>query len=127
MAINIKATEKGQPGVAGGGEKKFYATNMLSGHVDIEELSDKIALISTVSGADTRAVLYALIDVIPSELSDGKSVKLGDIGSFRVSVSSDGVKTADEVNANCVRKSKILFTPGKKLKEMLTKLKYHKM
>jgi predicted histone-like DNA-binding protein len=100
---------------------------MLSGHVDIEELSDKIALISTVSGADTRAVLYALIDVIPSELSDGKSVKLGDIGNFRVSVSSDGVKTADEVNANCVRKSKILFTPGKKLKEMLTKLKYHKM
>lgn len=127
MAINIKATERGEPGVAGGGEKKFYATSMINGNVDIEELSDKIALISTVSGADTRAVLYALIDVIPGELSDGKSVKLGDIGNFRVSISSEGVETADEVSANCVRKSKILFSPGKKLKEMLSKLKYHKM
>jgi len=127
MAINIKATERSQPGVTGGGEKKFYATNMVNGNIDIEELSDSISLISTVSGADTRAVLYALIDVIPKELSDGKSVKLGEIGSFRISVSSEGVETADDVNANCVRKSKILFTLGKKLKEMLTKLKYHKM
>ena len=89
MTIRFKVIERGQPGVAGGGEKKFYASNMISGNSDIEELTEDIEKISTVSGADIRAVLYALTDVIPSMLADGKSVKLGEIGSFRASISSE--------------------------------------
>ena len=126
MTIRFKVIERGQPGVAGGGEKKFYASNMISGNSDIEELTEDIEKISTVSGADIRAVLYALTDVIPSMLADGKSVKLGEIGSFRASISSEGVEKAKDVNANCIKKSKILFTPGKKLKGMLQNLKYQK-
>lgn len=126
MTIRFKVIERGQPGVAGGGEKKFYASNMISGNSDIEDLTEDIEKISTVSGADIRAVLYALTDVIPRMLADGKSVKLGDIGNFRVSISSEGVLKAEDVNANCIKKSKILFSPGKKLKAMLGNLKYQK-
>lgn len=126
MTIKFKVIERGQPGVAGGGEKKFYASNMISGNADIEELTEGIEKISTVSGADIRAVLYALTDLIPSMLADGKSIKLGDIGNFRVSISSEGVLKTEDVNANCIKKSKIIFTPGKKLKGMLEQLKYQK-
>ncbi|MDE5423920.1 hypothetical protein L3073_17030 [Ancylomarina sp. DW003] len=127
MTIKFKVIERGQPGVAGGSEKKFYASNMISGNADIDELTEGIEKISTVSGADIRAVLYALTDVIPSMLADGKSVKLGDIGNYRVSISSEGEEKAEDINANSIKKSKIIFTPGKKLKEMLGKLKYSKM
>ena len=127
MTIKFKVIERGEPGVAGGGEKKFYASNMVNGNSDIEELTESIEKISTVSGADIRAVLYALTDVVPTMLADGKSVKLGEIGNFRVSISSEGKSSADEVNANCVKKSKIIFTPGKKLKNMLGNLKYQKL
>ncbi|MDE5421150.1 HU family DNA-binding protein [Ancylomarina sp. DW003] len=127
MTVKYKVIERGQPGVVGGGEKKFYASNMISGNADIDELTEGIEKISTVSGADIRAVLYALTDVIPSMLADGKSVKLGDIGSYRVSISSEGEEKAEDINANSIKKSKIIFTPGKKLKEMLSKLKYSKM
>ena len=126
MTIKIKVIEKGQPGVAGGGDKKFYASTMVNGNADIEELTENIEKISTVSGADIRAVLYALVDSIPGMLADGKSVKIGDVGSFRISISSEGKEVADEVNANCIKKAKIIFTPGKKLKEMLASLKYQK-
>jgi len=44
------------------------------------------SLICSVSGTDIRAVLYALTDIIPSMLADGKSVKLGEAGNFRVSI-----------------------------------------
>ena len=104
MAINFKVIERGQPGVVGDGEKKYYASNMISGNADIEELTEGIEKISAVSGADIRAVLYALTDVIPTMLADGKSVKLGEVGNFRVSINSEGKETAEEVNVNCIKK-----------------------
>jgi predicted histone-like DNA-binding protein len=126
MTIKYKIIERGQPGVTGGGVKKFYASTMVNGNSDIEELTENIEKISTVSGADIRAVLYALTDTIPNMLADGKSVKLGEIGNFRVNISSEGKETAEDINAACIKKSKIIFTPGKKLKGMLNNLKYQK-
>ncbi|MDR1222910.1 MAG: hypothetical protein LBL07_08555, partial [Tannerella sp.] len=63
MAIKIKAVQRGQPGVAGGGEKKFYAFPVMNGEWNIDRLTKLIEKICTVSGADIRAVLYALVDV----------------------------------------------------------------
>jgi hypothetical protein len=59
MAIKFKVIEKGQPGVPGGGEKKFYASANMSGEMTLNGLTKSIEKISTVSGADIRAVLYA--------------------------------------------------------------------
>lgn len=126
MTIKYKTIERGQPGVKGGGEKKFYASSMLNGNSDIDELTESIEKISTVSGADIRAVLYALTDIIPNILADGKSVKMGELGNFRVNISSRGVETADEVDVTCIKRSKIIFVPGRKLKSMLHSLKFRK-
>lgn len=126
MSIKYNIIERGQPGVEGGGTKKFYASSVTSGTSGIEELSDRIEKISTVSGADIRAVLYSIVDVVPDLLSNGNIVTIGDLGSFRVSISSDGSDTAEEVNASNIKKAKILFRPGKKFKTMLNNLEYQK-
>ncbi len=126
MSIKFKTIERSEPGVAGGGNRKFYAFAKMTGTVDIEQLTASIEKISTISGADIRGVLYALLDVAAHELANSKTVKLGDIGSLKMSVSSDGYETADEVNAGAIKKSKVLFYPGKTLKEMQKALTYEK-
>lgn len=105
---------------------KFYASSVISGKSDIDEITERIEKISTVSGADIRAVLYALVDVVPSLLSDGKNVNIGDMGTFRVSVSSNPSDAFDEVTSKNIRGSKIIFTPGKKFKQMLNNLTFEK-
>lgn len=60
MPIKFKVIEKAQPGVAGGGEKKFYASTNVTGEKTLAGLTREIEKISTVSGADIRAVLYVL-------------------------------------------------------------------
>ncbi|MEX1267645.1 MAG: hypothetical protein WEA56_01485 [Balneolaceae bacterium] len=40
MAISIKTIERGEPGVPGGGEKKFCAANVVNGEVNIDKLSE---------------------------------------------------------------------------------------
>ncbi len=105
---------------------KFYASSVISGKSDIDEITERIEKISTVSGADIRAVLYALVDVVPSLLSDGKNVNIGDMGTFRVSISSNPSDAFDEVTSSNIRGSRIIFTPGKKFKQMLNNLTYEK-
>ena len=127
MAINFKVIERGEPGVAGGGTKKFYASPVMDGEMSLADLTKAIEKICTVSGADVRAVLYALVDVSVDNLSNGTIVRLGDLGSLRISLSSEGLPTADEVKASSIKGSSVIFTPGTRIKEMLAVAKYHKV
>ena len=126
MPIKYKVIQRVQPGVSGGGDKKYYATNTISGEKTLVDLSKEIEKISTVSGADIRAVLYALVDVMQSSLADGNAVRLGELGSLRVSISSEGKATEKEVTAASIRGAKVIFTPGKDLKKMLDTLEFQK-
>ncbi|MRI62554.1 HU family DNA-binding protein [Ornithobacterium rhinotracheale] len=127
MPIKYKVIQKGHPGVAGGGEKKYYASANLVGEKTLAGLTKEIEKISTVSGADIRAVLYALVDVMQTSLEEGNAVRLGELGSMRVSISSEGKSTADEVTAASIKGAKVIFTPGKDLKKMLNNLTYEKL
>ena len=77
MPVKFKVIEKGQPGVAGGGEKKFYASANITGEKTLAGLTTDIEKISTVSGADIRAVLYALVDVMQNALATGRRCASG--------------------------------------------------
>lgn len=127
MSIKFKVIEKGQPGVEGGGEKKFYASANFTGEKSLDGLTKDIEKISTVSGADIRAVLYAMVDVMVGSLEEGQIVRLGELGSLRVSISSEGQEKAEDVKAATIRSSKVIFTPGKGIKNMLKTLKFEKM
>lgn len=42
MSIKYKLIEKGQPGVAGGGTKKWYASIVTDGELDIDDIVKQI-------------------------------------------------------------------------------------
>jgi predicted histone-like DNA-binding protein len=112
MVIKFKVIEKGQPGVTGGGEKKFYASAAnMSGEMTLNGLTKSIEKISTVSGADIRAVLYAMVDVMQDALANGQIVRLGELGSLRVSISSEGKGKPEEVNAAAIKGSRVVLLP----------------
>ncbi len=126
MSIKFNVIERGQPGVVGGGEKKFYASPVMSGELTLAGLTKSIEKICTVSGADIRAVVYAMVDVMKDSLSEGNIVRMGELGSLRMSFSSEGKATAEEVNASAINSAKVIFTPGKDIKTMLETVEYQK-
>ncbi|WP_242085540.1 HU family DNA-binding protein [Aestuariivivens sediminis] len=127
MSIKFRAIERGEPGVAGGGVKKWYASPVFQGESDMERLIKSIEKISTVSGADIRGVLYALVDVSIDALEHGQIVRIGDLGNLRVNLSSSSADTEEEVVAGNIKRGKIIFTPGSRLKDMLNTLKFVKV
>jgi len=126
MAIKFKVIEKGQPGVTGGGEKKFYASTVTNGELTLNGLTKLIEKSSTVSGADIRAVLYAMVDVMVDSMANGQIVRLGELGSLRVSLNSEGKATAEEVNSSAIKNTRVICSPGKEIKDMLKTLEFAK-
>ncbi len=82
MAIKFKVIERGHPGVPGGGEKKFYASANMSGELTLTGLTKSIEKISTVNGADIRAVLYALVGVMQDALANEQNVRVGELEDY---------------------------------------------
>lgn len=64
--------------------------------------------------------------MLSKHLADGRIVRLGDFGSFQISLSSEGADAANKVNASLIKGSKILFRPGLDLRDTLATLKYEK-
>jgi len=108
-------------------EKKFYAVSKTNGISSMKTLCKLISARSTVSSADVKAVLDNLNFVLDMELQEGRIVKFGDFGSFRISVSSDGVTDKKDFNSSMLRPPRIIFTPGGELKDTKKTLEYSRI
>ena len=99
-------------------EKKFYAVSKTNGTSSMKTLCKLISARSTVSSADVKAVLDNLNFVLDMELQEGRIVKFGDFGSFRISV---------DFNSSMLRPPRIIFTPGGELKDTKKTLEYSRI
>ena len=54
-----------------------------NGYVDRKRIIDDIVMATTLTEADISALLTSLEDVLKGHLSQGRSVRLGYLGSFR--------------------------------------------
>lgn len=119
MAIKYSLIERGEPGVAGGGTKKWYAVVNNNGEATMDDLVNEIEKFPALSEADIRGVIIALENVIQKELTDGKIVRLDKLGSFYPSLSSNGTATEKEFNASLIKGAKVNYRPGKRINDAL--------
>lgn len=125
MSILINAVQKINPQKRED-PAKYYAIAKSRGEVNFRDLAKEIAEITTVSVPDAVAVLESLVMIIPRHIEKGEIVRLGELGSLRITVKSEGSETANEVNASKIKKATYQFTPGAELQQTLKVLKYSK-
>ena len=99
--------------------KRWYATPATRGRKTIKEISADVSGSSSLSRGDIQNVILSLVDQVPKYLLDGQSVELGELGSMRISFSSEGVENKADFNAAKIDDVKIIFTPSPKLKTIL--------
>jgi predicted histone-like DNA-binding protein len=127
MAIKFRVIERGQPGVAGGGVKKFYASTALDGEATIDELVQDIEKFSALSEADIRGVIIALENVIQNKLAQSRIVRLEKIGSLYPSLSSNGEVEAAKVTANSIKSISVNYRPGTRILSALRDAGFEKV
>jgi predicted histone-like DNA-binding protein len=113
--------------MSGKGSNKFYARAQSVGELSFSKLCVRISDRCTATKADVMASLEGCIAVIKQAMEDGFIVRLGDFGSFQLSLTSEGAATAKEFESSNIKGAKILFRPGADIKTMYSTLEYEKV
>lgn len=107
--------------------RKFYAIAKSNGEETTCQLATEISKRTSLSSVDVLAVIEAFIDLIPERVADGKIVRLGEFGSFSVTISSEGVEKAEEFTSALIRGNSLNFRPGKLVQKVLDTIEYSKV
>ena len=108
-------------------EPKFYGHVQASGDISLREMSERIQQTCTVHKSDVFAVLVALEDVITDALQKGEIVRLGDIGTLQIGISSKGAVTEEDYSDSLIKKARINFRPGSAIVGVLDNLTFAKV
>ena len=127
MAVLYKSVPKGQPGVVGGGQIKYYASIVREQPVKLRRFAEDISEMSTLTTGDVFGVLELFMKRLNFYMEDGKIVKMGDFGSFSPSIGSNGSVSPEEINRKSITRYKINFRPSPILAERLSKVKFEKV
>src|SRR5690606_25025404 len=120
MAIKYRLLEKGEPGVVGGGTKKWYASVATDGEVSIDGLVKSIEKFSALSEADMRGLYTAFENVFQEALQSSQLVGREKLRSLCTSRSSEAVSpNADLVARTHIKRTKVSCRPGKRLSDGL--------
>ena len=79
--------------------------------VTTDEVAKRLAIESTVSPADTFAVLKSLGSVLGSYMADGRTVKLDGTFYYTAVASGNGVDSPDKVTAKQITGVRVRFIP----------------
>jgi predicted histone-like DNA-binding protein len=116
MAINYYPLAKGQPGVVGGGVKKYYAQIKYGPELTMDEMVKIIEKFSALSEPDIRGVIIAFENAFQDALAAGRIVRMERLGTFYPSISSKGELTEDKVGAESIRDSGVNYRAGERIK-----------
>lgn len=108
------------------GEEKelYYACSRKGNIVDFKRLTEIISEQSTLSAADVGACLIALSQNMKFMLDMGDTIRLDNIGTFSVAVTSKGFENPKDITADKVKATKIVFKPDKDLRSVLDNFRF---
>lgn len=120
MSIFLKKIQRVNPQDKQG-PKKWYASQVTTEQMDETAVAEAISDETTLNAGEAMMAIRQLRKVILAALHNGKSVKLGNWGSFYAVAESEPAETAETLTAKNVKRVKINFRPGSEIKESLAK------
>lgn len=98
-----------------------------AGKQSFNELVDDLASESSRYSSVVVAILFALDDIIRRHLIQGKIVKLGEFGSFYMTIHGKNAPSVEDWRGRYIRKASVRFCPGRGLKDALRKGEFERV
>lgn len=127
MTVYYKPVKIKTPLSKDGKKEKYYPRVANRKKEDLRGIAERISEISSFNRSDVVGVLEAFTQLIPQLLKDNTSVELGELGTFSLHISAEGVDSEELVTRYRIKKSNIAFRPSKRLKESMVNIDYRKV
>lgn len=93
------------------GERKIYPVVKSRGSVSTETICEAIERNCTATRGDVKAVMKGFVTMMKKHLVNGASIKLEDIGYFRVGIQSKGAVTEEDFHPELIVDKYINYQP----------------
>lgn len=107
-------------------QRKWYVRPVKAGTVDNRQISNDIVAKSTLTKVAVMYVIENMANEIPRYLMEGYSVSLSDLGTLRLSLSSEGADTPEKCSPESIKNVRVIFTPSPEFKRTLQNVQYEK-
>lgn len=113
MSFNYSVTARKNP-MNKEAAPKFYAMSQYESIMELDEFAEHIATHGSVYTRDiVHGVITKMVDCMKEQLIEGKRIKLGELGTFQLSISGKGADSAEDFNfATNVKMVKPVWTRG---------------
>ena len=106
--------------------EKAYAKNQVSEIWPLEKFAKHIADHNGVFSRGTvKGVLSDTCECLVEQLLNGKKVGLGELGTFGISLSSEGAPSVKEFSAKNIKAVNILFAPGPDFENLINRAEFN--
>lgn len=102
----------------------YFAMKVNSGMISMNTLCKSISEKCSLTSADVKGVVEALVHEIEVNLTHGRSIQVGDLGIFSASVTSPVVDTPEELTPKKVRIKNVTFLPSVRIKETMKEAQF---
>ena len=123
MAINYSLVKLASKFGDKAGVPKFYARAQMNESISLKKFAKLISMQTTVSYADVTAVLISLQENMVIELQRGNQIDFGELGKFRLQLTSEGAATAAEFKSDI----NIKFIPGSDLANIFVGMEFEQV
>lgn len=102
--------------------KRWYAVPLSETPLDVKSMARAATKNTTIGAMELEAAIELLGEYAIEQLQQGHTVRLGAIGTLRLSFSSEGVEDILAFNAvKMIHSPRVIFTPSKEFRTMLLK------
>ena len=123
MALFVNKVQRVNPRDPGG-DRNWYPILKSVGHVDEHEVAKLISNETTLNPKEAEMAIYQLEKVLERLLLNGHTVQIGGLGSFSLTLKTEGSKTEEEVTADKIKKVNLRFRAGKGIKKAIAGAKF---
>lgn len=106
--------------------EKAYAKAQMRELMTFGKFIDHIAKHNGVYTRGTvRGVVIDMCECLVEQLLEGKKIQLGELGSFWVSLASEGAESMEKFTSDNIKAVNIIFTPGTDFENLIGKAEFN--
>lgn len=105
---------------------KAYAKNQVSEIWSLEKFAKHISDHNGVYSRGTvKGVISDMCECLVEQLLNGNKIQLGELGTFGISISSEGAESIEKFTSRNIKAVNILFTPGADFENLIDRAEFN--
>lgn len=105
---------------------KAYAKNQVSEIWSLEKFAKHISDHNGVYSRGTvKGVISDMCECLVEQLLNGNKIQLGELGTFSISISSEGAESCEAFTAKNIKAVNILFAPGADFENLIDRAEFN--